>query len=313
MQVVLLTLAALQLSLQYSLAAHVSDVVPETRFVSHGAVNEDLRCEDAQPQAPRDLSTGAPGAKRAIGPLNLVPGQADATANGFVHVNTHFHEGAEHKSDAYHSAPHGAAHERRLLSGHAVPGWQCADSVDHEHDNSGMWAPYEFQFCKDVNVGHTYEIHYVHATGGPKNIAHPMSGGLGGALFETRNPSIIVQAQVYVVVNDDSYGVAGSLLDFQHRSDNDVVAYTGSTTGRSFNNEFCSPYEINWHVDRACHRVSAKSFDAMCQSMMENYSAGAAGDLNHTAPAPFCRLNGLRRRPTQCQDMTIQSCKYVRT
>ena len=158
---------------------------------------------------------------------------------------------------------------------------RCSLSSTHSWSLTGMWAPYEFQFCKDVNVGHTYEIHYVHATGGPKNTAHPMSGGLGGALFETRNPSIIVQAQVYVVVNDDSYGVAGSLLDFQHRSDNDVVAYTGSTTGRSFNNEFCSPYEINWHVDRACHRVSARSFDAMCQSMMENYSGGGydGGDL----------------------------------
>jgi len=43
MQVVLLTLAALQLSLQYSLAAPaINDVVPETRFVSHGAVKEGL-------------------------------------------------------------------------------------------------------------------------------------------------------------------------------------------------------------------------------------------------------------------------------
>ena len=154
MQVVLLTLAALQLSLQYSLAAPaINDVVPETRFVGHGAVKEGLRCEDAQPQAPRDLSTGASGAKRAIGPLNLVPGQADATANGFVHVNTHFHEGAEHKSDAYHSAPHGAAHERRLLSGHAVPGWQCADSVDHEHDNSGdmLLSPRAYEFAQVLN------------------------------------------------------------------------------------------------------------------------------------------------------------------
>jgi len=275
--VILLALAALQYSL--AVPTTISDVVPETRFVEHGDVAEGLLCSDAQPQAPRDLTTGASGAKRALGPLNLVPGHADATADGFVHVNTHFHEGAEHKSDAYNTAPPSEGpNGGEYANGH--PGWQCADSVE-EHDQSGMWAPYEFQHCKDVHVGHTYEIHYVHGTGGPKDTAHPMSGGLGGALFETRNPSIIVQAQVYVVVNDDSYGVAGSLLDFQHGADTDVVAYTGSTTGTSFNNEFCSPYEISWHVDRACHRVSAKSFDAMCQSMQETYSGGGyeGGDL----------------------------------
>merc|ERR1711865_349995 len=101
--VILLALAALQYSL--AVPTTISDVVPETRFVEHGDVAEGLLCSDAQPQAPRDLTTGASGAKRALGPLNLVPGHADATADGFVHVNTHFHEGAEHKSDAYNTAP----------------------------------------------------------------------------------------------------------------------------------------------------------------------------------------------------------------
>lgn len=138
-----------------------------------------------------------------------------------------------------------------------------------------MWKPYQFEHCKDVHVGHTYEIHYVHSTGGPKS-GPPMSAGLGGALNETRNPTVIVQAQVYVVVNDEKYDSATSLLNFQqaeHPSIQfvDVVAYSGSTTGTSFNNEYCSPYEVSWHVDRSCHRVSAKSFDAMCASMKKEY------------------------------------------
>merc|ERR1711957_1129096 len=189
--VILLALAALQYSL--AVPTTISDVVPETRFVEHGDVAEGLLCSDAQPQAPRDLTTGASGAKRALGPLNLVPGHADATADGFVHVNTHFHEGAEHKSDAYNTAPPSEGpNGGEYANGH--PGWQCADSVE-EHDQSGMWAPYEFQHCKDVHVGHTYEI--------------------------------------------------------------------------------------SWHVDRACHRVSARAFDAMCQSMQETYSGGGyeGGDL----------------------------------
>ena len=130
--VILLALAALQFSL--AVPTIISDVVPES-FVEHGAVAEGLRCEDAQPQAPRDLTTGASGAKRALGPLNLVPGHADATAEGFVHVNTHFHEGTEHKSDAYNTAPPAEGPNGGEYA-NEHPGWQCADSVE-EHDQSG--------------------------------------------------------------------------------------------------------------------------------------------------------------------------------
>ena len=131
--VIILALAALQYSL--AVPTTISDVVPETRFVEHGDVAEGLLCSDAQPQAPRDLTTGASGDKRALGPLNLVPGHADATADGFVHVNTHFQGGAEHKSDAYNTAPPSEGpNGGEYANGH--PGWQCADSVE-EHDQSG--------------------------------------------------------------------------------------------------------------------------------------------------------------------------------
>merc|ERR1712166_887460 len=88
--VILLALAALQYSL--AVPTTISDVVPETRFVEHGDVAEGLLCSDAQPQAPRDLTTGASGAKRALKPQNFDPATAPATTDGFVHVNTHFHE-----------------------------------------------------------------------------------------------------------------------------------------------------------------------------------------------------------------------------
>jgi hypothetical protein len=58
----------------------------------------------------------------------------------------------------------------------------------------------------------------------------------------------------------------------------DIAKYTGSSTGQSHNNEICSPYAgISWHVDRACHMVSAKSFDEMCKVMKTVY--GMKNDL----------------------------------
>ena len=76
-------------------------------------------------------------------------------------------------------------------------------------------------------------------------------------------------ANLYQIVNDgtseyDVPDLVYSTLNYTR----DVVAYQGSTTGGSFDNAVCSPYQVSWHVDRACHRVSAASFDAMCADMI---------------------------------------------
>ena len=48
----------------------------------------------------------------------------------------------------------------------------------------------------------------------------------------------------------------------------DMVFYTGSTTGDSRSNSVCSKYTpITWQVDRKCHLVSASAFDKMCADM----------------------------------------------
>merc|ERR1712039_113466 len=69
------------------------------------------------------------------------------------------------------------------------------------------------------------------------------------------NPMIVVQAQVFQVVN---------------RSNS--VMYAGSTTGPSHNNAVCSPYAITWHVDKVCHRVSPEAFDNLCKEMKDTYN-----------------------------------------
>merc|ERR1712019_315808 len=80
-----------------------------------------------------------------------------------------------------------------------------------------------------------------------------------------------VQAQVFTIVNDESYYypdlMRGAIVDGDFWKD--VAAYTGSTTGTSRSNTKCSKYTpITWQVDRKCHLISASTFDKMCADMM---------------------------------------------
>merc|ERR1712187_175307 len=80
-----------------------------------------------------------------------------------------------------------------------------------------------------------------------------------------------VQAQVFTIVNDESYYYPdlfrGMIVDGNFGKD--MAYYTGSTTGTSRNNTVCSSYTpITWQVDRKCHLISASSFDKMCADML---------------------------------------------
>jgi len=135
---------------------------------------------------------------------------------------------------------------------------------------------YKFEFCKGVEVGKTYEVHYVWSTAGadPENL----DDGLGQAANGRNllNPFIVVQAQVFVIVNDENRSIDDDMTkgwneNLAKTTGVGAVSYAGSTTGTSHNNNVCSPYAISWHVDRACHQVHAASFDNMCKMLMENH------------------------------------------
>merc|ERR1719282_1451220 len=83
-------------------------------------------CQMAEPQSPRDLSTGAKGDK--------VPKAAvlnDAQANSLPLANVHFHLGAEHKSDDYKddtdAKAYDAANDKRRLAANPRPGFMCSN------------------------------------------------------------------------------------------------------------------------------------------------------------------------------------------
>jgi len=257
----------------------VSGAIPGTPACPY---NFDLpECSDAEPQTPRDLTDGAEGL--------LKPKAATLTVAQAEHlplVNVHFHLGAEHKSESYSDDTASQIYDnqitsRRLAAGgdNVRPGFMC----DKSDLDSMQLKPYVFQHCKgQVAVGLSYEAHYVHSSAGVD--VDPNDGfnkdflmdGLGGAANGRglRNPMIVVQAQVYQIVQG-----AAAVDDLLHGwtvlGHANAVMYPGSTTGTSVDNQFCSPYTVTWHVDKECHRVSPESFDNMCRQMMETYNMTA--------------------------------------
>jgi len=84
-------------------------------------------CATARPQAPRDLTTGAMGSNSIAPMMPLHPDWA--VEPGMVLVNTHFHNFAEHKTDAAAWAnPNGA-------------GWACPKPAN-------MGPEYNWQYCQ---------------------------------------------------------------------------------------------------------------------------------------------------------------------
>jgi len=216
---------------------------------------------------------------------SLTPKQAtltDAQAEFLPLVNVHYHLGAEHKSDSYSDSTDTDAYESsnsgRRLADNVRPGLKCNAAVSD--------TAYTFQYCKgDVAVGKTYEVHYVHSSAGYSNedlVGVDLDGiedGLGGAANGKGqlNPMIVVQGQVFQIATatDGGETVDDMLHGWTVVGHNNSVMYPGSTTGQSHDDEICSPYQITWHVDLECHKVTPESFDNMCKQMKDLYNLEA--------------------------------------
>ena len=237
-----------------------------------------LACADAQPQSPRDVSPGY-----SSGTLKAKAVAYNGSVSTFTHVNTHYHLGAEHKSTGEYDKLHTTTGSEVLSGVPTEYGFYCDDVAAVAALTTAQKTDYDWQDCRQTEVGKTYELHYVYSSGGIR-----MGDGLGGAFAVQNNPTVVVRGQVFHVVNDATYDLPsgsnlmdGMLQSFPGSSTttlslSDVTVYAGSTTGRSYNNDdSCSPYQINWQVDQKCRLISAKSFDAMCKKMKEEYDMSA--------------------------------------
>lgn len=200
-------------------------------------------------------------------------------------MNVHWHLGAEHRSEGEYdetgSGPDGGhIHQMRALAGKVRRGFQCKH---YDEKNEIYTKPYDWKHCEGMTVGQTYEVHWPHSAAGkcgtPNQYQTPFYDGVFcndeavAAVLEGKIntwDAIGVQAQIFTIVNDESYYypdlIRGMIVDGDHGAD--LGIYTGSTTGTTRNNKVCSNYApISWQVDRKCHLISASSFDKMCADM----------------------------------------------
>lgn len=227
-------------------------------------------CSDADVQSPRNLSPQAPG--------RMFPKAATLTRNQSKHLpltNVHFHLGAEHKSVEYGNGTDSAAWDAKPSG--PRPGFMCSS----KGAPSSELKPYKFKHCGEhVEVGKSYEIHYVHSSAGysrkeelsrKQNPAHALRDGLHGAAngHGQLNPMIVVNAQVVLLTNggEDDFQIKAHDWTPTRRSS---VMYPGSTTGTSYNNTICSPYTCTWHVDKKCYKITAASFDNFCRELLDS-------------------------------------------
>ena len=128
----------------------------------------------------------------------------------------------------------------------------------------------------ELYPGDTIEAHYVYSTAqidpGPT---------LNSCLSESiNNPGLRVEAQVYVLVNDNNALDFGELT--QHAKVNGLhqalnipnntgtpVQYTGSTTGPGFN-ETGSPFQVTWNVRPKVAKVNINTVGDWCKGNVFN-------------------------------------------
>jgi len=226
-----------------------------------------IACTDAaiNEQAGADVTEGVEG----LFETTAAPLTEPYWKMGLCPVNVHWHQGTEHRSAGQYDENGMGPTKRRA----GRQGFHC-----HLYDDSDprFTTEFDWQHCKDMKVGETYEVHWPHSKGGacntPNQYQTPFYDGvfcIPENLGETPS-SVGVQAQIFTIVNDEAYYwpdlFRGMIVEGQMGSD--MAFYTGSTTGDGRNNEICSTYApITWQVDRKCHLISASTFDKMCADM----------------------------------------------
>ncbi len=224
----------------------------------HGTSGE--TCTGFGPQAPRDIDSMS-GENARI--FSVAPGYKDLNL-----CNIHFHVNAEHKAKDYSIYAGDGDH------GHGG-GYQCVDSTSLTE--AELTAPLN-NSCAGVVPGDTIEVHWVYSS------CDVQPGeGLGSCMSEAcGNPNLRVEAQVFMVVNDASavnfldLAYAGNMENGLHQTKalptntGSPVVFLGSTTGPTYTEQNCSPYQVTWSVRPHCAKVDINSLSNWCASNVFN-------------------------------------------
>ncbi len=213
----------------------------------HEAPQEVNNCVGSGPQAPRDIDVKT-GTNTTI--FSLAPPLEDLNL-----CNVHFHRNAEHKAAAYSTFVSDGEHS----------GWACQEPKagrSKEHHAS-------YKGCEGVSDGDTIEVHWVYTTCDINaEGAQPVGAGLKACLTTTcGNPEFRVTAQVFVLEKESKLEFTDS-IPVKH--DDETVVYIGSTTGTSFSNDHCSPFQVTWDVKTTCDSLNIDSFSKWCSDNKYN-------------------------------------------
>lgn len=146
--------------------------------------------------------------------------------------------------------------------------------------------PYAQPVCPNeegsLQAGDTIEVHYVFSTASVKP-----GPTLGACLSDSiKNPQLRVEAQVFVLVNDDK---AANFVDLMRVGEQQgyqqalalpdttgtPITYAGSTTGPDYN-EKGSPFQVSWSVRPQVLKVSGPTVGQWCTNNVfhENHAHG---------------------------------------
>ena len=204
-------------------------------------------CTGFGPQTPRDISQ--------VDGTNAVVFPTAPPSSEMNLCNIHTHTNAEHRGPGF-----------KVRSLGDQGGYQC--------NNTGELTPDQLEdpafghgAFDGVKPGDTIEVHWVYSTcdvqPGP---------GLGSCLSDAcANPTLRVESQVFLVVNDP-YALDFMAFAYQGNTENGrpqpralpldtgtPVVFRGSTTGPSYSQSTCSPLQVTWSVRPKCARVDISS------------------------------------------------------
>jgi hypothetical protein len=219
-------------------------------------LSENTRDKGFGPQAPRDIDE--------LEGNNIIYFNEAPDYQNMNLCNIHFHKNAEHAGGEFTKfAGNGDGHGYQ--SGYQYSGKLSQDELK----------PVEQEICPSkhgsLSPGDTIEVHYVHSSAmvspGPT---------LKSCLSESnQNPQLRVEAQVFVLVNDDKaldfleltkLGLKKDLHQALNIPSNTgrAVNYAGSTTGPSYN-EVGSPFQVSWSVRPKVAKVNISTVGQWCK------------------------------------------------
>lgn len=208
------------------------------------------------PQSPRDIDS--------LSGKNTVMFDAAPRFTEMNLCNIHFHKNAEHKGGEFTKYAGNGDGE----GNHS--GYQYAGTLSEDE-----MKPVKKDICPSEHgslyPGDTVEIHYVYSTAKIKP-GPTLNSCFNDAIV---NPQLRVEAQVFVLVNDDSALdfmslTKHSLKDGLYQADNipnntgAPIEYEGSTTGPGYN-ESGSPYQVTWGVRPKVAKVNVESVGTWCK------------------------------------------------